>query len=302
MNLSIIKNLSKKTLREFIVLGAIALSCILYISFRERGDINYTLPAIPKLSIDDFTALEVHTPNGEIVKMEKGGGQWTLSGGYPADATLTERILETLSAPKPIDLVSQAGSYARYELDEEGRYSIKGLKDGNLLRELHLGKVSDSNKYNYVIFPGYKGVYTIRGTLSSTLAQEPESFRSKKVMEINTSTITEISYSTDELTTTLNKDEESNWQDQNGEAWDSAKINELVGRFTAINASGFPESAPSRSQELARISLKGETSPTITLYEKTDQGYPADFSTYPFPVIISDYLGDSIIKAFEEAE
>lgn len=293
----------KKELIEFIILGAAALACLLYISFRERGEMNYTLPSFPEIATDDFTRVEIVSPQGEVLRLEKGGGEWILSSGYPADPAVVDRLLEFLAAPVPVDLVSESKKYGRYELDEETRHTLKAYQKENLAREIHLGKVSSSNKYNYVLFPGNENVYTIRGNLVETASKEPKTFRDKLILEVNRAAVSEISYSGAEgEDILLTKGEEASWTDQDGNDWATEKVNEILGRFTSLRAADFPDNPPPESDEIAVITLKGETNPTLRLFKKNDEGYPAISSSYPFPVIISTYIGDSIQEGFAPSD
>ncbi len=292
-------NLTEKDVRSFVILGVIALICIIYISFRERNDINYTLPSFPELSTDEFSRLEILPPDGNPLSMEKNGGQWTISDNYPADPTVVNRMLDFLEKPTPIDLVSESGKYGRYELDEEGRYTLRGYSKEDLLREVFFGKTSSSNKYNYVLFPGYRSVYTVRGTMVETLSRDPESFRDKLVLELNRSTVTSIKYTADDQADiVLTKNEEETWTDSNEVVWATEKVNEILGRFTSLRATDFPENPPDEKNAAAVLTLTGETAVTIRFFNQDDRGYPVIASSYPFPVIISSYVGDSILEGF----
>ncbi|RLW68558.1 MAG: hypothetical protein B6D68_03410, partial [spirochete symbiont of Stewartia floridana] len=253
-----------------------------------------------EIAAADFNSLEILSPGGETLRMDKGEGQWTLSDGYPADPAIVNRILDFLSAPTPVDLVSESEKYGRYELDEKGMHSLKGYKDENLIREIHLGKVSSSNKYSYVLFPGNKNVYTVRGTLVETVSKDSESFRDKLIMEIDRDSVTRISFeAAGENTVILTRGEEAAWTDAEGHEWEKEKINEILGRFISLRAVGFPDDAPSEDEKAAEISLMGASEVNFSLYEKGDEGYPASTSAYPFPVIISSYIGDSILESFD---
>ena len=288
----------KRDLKELIVLGIVALGCLLYIGFRERGELNYTLPSFPVIATDEFTALEIISPEGKTVRIERKGTRWLLSDQYPADPSEVNRILNALETITPVDLVSESEKYGRYELDEEHRYTVKAYKEENLVREIHLGKPSSSENYNYVLFPGNKNVYTLRGALVKTARKEEKTFRDKVVLQINRNSISEISYSATGQDILITKGGDEEWKDQDENPWDSQKVQELLGRFTALRAEDFPDAPPPKGGEIAVITLRGEKESALTLFEKGDDGYPALSSDYPFPVIISEYTGDSILTDF----
>ena len=61
-----------------------------------------------------------------------------------------------------------------------------------------------------------------------------------------------------------------------------------------------------RQEELAEpqiaLELQGPETYTITLYEKDDDGYPAQSAFTPYTFYISGWQGDNILKAFTEEE
>ena len=289
---------AKKDLKELIILGVVALICLLYIGFRKRGELNYTLPTFPIVATDEFTALEILSPEGETIRIEREGTRWLLSDEYPADPSVVNRILDSLETINPVDLVSESEKYGRYELDEEHRYVLKGYKKENLIREIYLGKLSSSENYNYVLFPRNKNVYTLRGALIKTVNKEPKSLRDKVILQVNRNNVSLITYSTPEENIRLTKGNDNAWKDQDESPWDTQKVQELLGQFTSLKAVDFPQAPPPRGKEIAMITLRGDKESTLTLFEKGDDGYPARSSDYPFPVIISEYTGNTILEDF----
>lgn len=287
--------LTRKALIEAAVLAVLALASLLYIGLRDRKIINYTLPAFPVVSTDQFSLLEIIPPRGEAVTITRSGGRWLLDDDYPAAPSQVERILDALETLEPVDLVSDSGNYGRYELEEDQRYTLKAYKGDSLVREIYLGKPSSSENYNYVQFPGSRGVYTLRGALIKTLRQEPESFRDTLVLQVDRNSVTRIETEIAGMKAVAVKGAQEQWTTPEGDPREAASVQELLGRLTALNASSFPETAPGPGEELAVIRLSGEKAQTLTLYEKTADGYPGRTSDYPFPFILPAYTGDALI-------
>jgi len=290
-----ISGISRRALIEGAVLAVLALVSLLTIGLRDRGVRNYTLPVFPVISPDQFSLLEIIPPRGEPVIITKTGSQWLLDDDYPAAPSTVDRILDALATLEPVDLVSDSGNYGRYDLEDDQRYTLKAYKGENLVREIYLGKPSSSENYNYVQFPGSRGVYTLRGALIKTLRQEPVSYRDTQVLQVNRSAVTRIETEMAGVRTVAIKGPEDQWTTPEGEPRDAAPIQELLGRLTSLNAVAFPESIPGAGDELAVIRLSGGKDQSLTLFEKTVDGYPARSSGYPFPFVISAYTGDALI-------
>ena len=111
---------------EYIILGAIALVCVLYIGLRDSSEINYTLPTFRMISREDFTRMEVSSAENPGVEFVKTSEEWFLSDGdYPADTGKVNKLLDALEEVVPVDMVSQSENYGRYDLDEENRFTLK---------------------------------------------------------------------------------------------------------------------------------------------------------------------------------
>jgi hypothetical protein len=287
--------LTRRNLIEAAILAVLALGSLFYIVFRDRKIINYTLPVFPVVSTDQFSLLEIIPPEGDKITLEKDGGQWLLSDNYPAAPSTVNLLLDSLETLEPVDLVSDSGNYGRYELEEDQRTILKAYKGENLIREIYLGKPSASENYNYVQFPGSRGVYTLRGALIKTLRQDPKSFRDTQVLQVNRNGVTRIETEMSGIKTVAVKGPEDQWTTEDGAPREAVPVEELLGRLTSLNAVSFPDSVPGGEEALAVIRLSGEKSQSLTIFEKTSDGYPAQSSDYPFPFVISAYTGDALV-------
>ncbi len=97
--------------------------------------------------------------------------------------------------------------------------------------------------------------------------------------------------------TAVIKGTDDQWTTPEGAPREAAAVQELLGRLASLNAVSFPESVPGPGEELAVIRLSGEKVQSLTLFEKTPEGYPARSTDYPFPFILSAYTGDALISS-----
>ncbi|MBI9102212.1 MAG: DUF4340 domain-containing protein [Spirochaetales bacterium] len=286
---------------EYIILGVTALACLLYIGFRDTSEINYTLPSFRMISRDDFTKMEITGGQSSLLSIEKSDAGWMIAeGSYPADSGKVNKLLDAVEDVVPVDLVSQAGSHGRYDLDDEKKIILKAWNGDRLVREIHFGKLSSSGNYNYVLFPGDKNVYTLRGNLRGTLDASSEEYRDKTVMQLNRNDIIKITHTESGLTRFVSKGAGDAWTYGSGEEVSSEAVNALLGNLSNLKASKFLDSKPAGAAMTFTITTSTEN--TLTLYPKTDEGYPAESSYHNHPFMITSYTGDKLIEAFYPPE
>lgn len=295
--------IKRKTIIEGAILLALIAGTLLYIVLRSDRKLNYSLPAFESIELSRFSSVEIYPPGDEVVRLERSGDIWVLDDGYPADPSTTTDLLRALGEVTPVDLVSQSGNHGRYGLDSSTRHILKGYRGDKLLRELHVGKSSSSGSYNYVLFPGDKRVYTLRGSVIKLVQKERSDFRNKEILDADRNLITSIQFTTGtrKILITKNVDEEG-WSDSDGTEWDEEVIRGFIGRFESLRAVDFPELPPDSDDKLAEIVLGGAEEYSVTLFPKGEEGYPVISSGYPFAGIISEYTGDSIMETFTLTE
>ncbi len=282
---------------EYIILGAVAIVCILYIGFRESSEINYTLPSLRTISRDDFSKFEIQKEGEDSIVIEKQAGGWVLtSSNFPADESTVNRILEMAEDVVTVDLVSQSGNHSRYDLDEGTRITLKGWNQDKLIRELYFGKLSHSENYNYILIPGDKNVYTLRGNMTKTLELPEEEFRSRTVLQLNRNDIIRITYSDSSFTKIISKTADDSWTDEAGLPWSSQTVNEILGNISSLSCTSFLESPPAGVP--VTFTLSGITDHSLTLFPETEEGFPGVSSFHPYPFIITSYTGNALISAF----
>jgi len=290
---------SLKITREAVILGLLALLCLLYILFRDNGRMNYSLPEFKPLETDQFTSLQLDRPGLSPVVLEKAEGQWRVqTDGFAADPGKVGRILEFLTTVEPVDLVSQSGNPSRYDLDEEHRITLTGFHGESRIREIYLGKLSSSENYTYVQFLGDKNVYTLRGTLKSVTGLEAGEFRDKTVMKIDRNDINRIAFTGAGDTAVLARGGDDSWSDLSGNVRDAGEVTDLLGRFSNLTCLRFLDSPP-EGPETSAFTLSGTREYTLTLYPKTDEGYPAVSSEASGPFLLTGYTGDTLLQFFQ---
>ncbi|MDR1894796.1 MAG: DUF4340 domain-containing protein [Spirochaetales bacterium] len=308
--------IDKKTLREFLILGVIALACLGYIIFRGSGNINYTLPRFNDIPAGDITRLEIIKPGGESLVLSRTGEDWVLpgEGNFSADPGRVNRLLSMVTSVKPIDMVSQAGRPERYDLDETARFTLRAYKQDNLVRELYIGKTSDSGSYSYVLFPGNRDIFSLRGSLKSSLDLSSREFRNKTVLKLNREEVSRIRYTGGAVSGTLLKNADGQWEKTSGGAVDPAEINDILSRVTNLSAADFADQAPAGAPETGEpfvIIWTADREYTLTLYPRDfrippeeaypEKGFLARVDSGPL-FLLARYTADRFLEFFAGLE
>jgi len=287
-----------KAWREIIILAAIGAALLLYIIFRTAGNINYELPVLPLLesdSIDRITA-EDSQINLDFIKQEEN---WIISPeGWAADKSSLKAISSAIAELKPADLISSAGSLSRYDLDDEHRLTVKAYSEGQLMREIFIGKVSSSGIYSYVMFPGDSNVYSVRGDLPSRFGGERKTMREKQILSVPRDGLLKMSLSTGGGLTSLFDDGSGVWRSEGDFEPDNDKIKSIIPTLSPLRCTDFLEGEPSSSAEWILEIQSTEGSIVLEIWPETEDGFPARSSTNGYPVLLPAYTVRNILEVF----
>jgi len=287
-----------KAWREIIILTAIGAVLLLYIIFRTAGNINYELPVLPQFeaeSIDRITA-EGSESNLDFLRQEEG---WIISPeGWAADGSALKAISSAAADLKPADLISKAGSLSRYELDEEQRLTLKAYSEGQLMREVFIGKVSSSGIYSYVMFPGDDNVYSVRGDLRSRFGGDKQSMREKQILSVPRDGLQKMSLSSGGSLTSLFNDGSGVWRSEDGFEPDNEKIKSVIPTLSPLRCTDFLEGEPSSDAEWIIEIQSTEGRIVLEIWPETEDGFPARSSTNGYPVLLPSYTARNILGAF----
>ena len=289
-----------KIRKEFIILVAAAAALVLFLIIKPGDKINYKLPDITKLEKSEISSLEI-VSSSRIIRMEKEDETWVIKPeGFIAETSQVDKILDFIINLRAVDLISEAGLYERYELDEETRITLKGYSNGSLIREFHTGKVSDNYSYTYFLLPNDQNIYSTRDNIRSTINKDKDGFRDKTVLASNRNDITELAFSGNDIDITYRKTEDETWKTDTGETVDAAQISDLLSRLSSLKCSSWLNETPQteRTPEGYNIAITGVIKQTLTIYGKTDEGYPAVSSDSDFPFILPVYTSERILEGF----
>ena len=307
---------SKQKKRQLIiaysVMAAVVITLVLYIVLRKDDRVQYELPEIKAVDSADISSIIVE--GAETTELLRQGEVWIISPeGYTAKQSDIDAMLEALSNFAITDLVSTAGFYERYELDEGRKLHITAKDAGNVVRSFDMGKRAPSYNHTYVRLDADENVYHAASDLRRVFDKEKDDLREKTVMSFDANTIVNISATLPDKQLRISKptqgvqasseEAEVPWQTSDGGTWEAEAVNDLLDRLDDLTCAKFISSeTPELGDPALTLELLGSERHTITLYRKDDEGYPAKSSFTPYPFYISGWQGDNILKPFTEEE
>ncbi len=288
-----------KTYREFIILAVIALVLLAYIIFRSSGNINYKLPEIDIIDKDSVSSLTIDGQEASYI-FEKDGDDWYIQPeNWLANASTVNTILNSLTEIKVVDLISSSGNPALYDLSEDKRFTVKAYSGDEMVRELYVGKVSSSGVYTYIMFPGDGNVYSIRGSLPSSVGSGKEDMREKQIIKVQKSDLQKMTFTSGGATRILYKDENELWTEDSAEVQpDADLIAKAETTLTSLRSTKYLSEKPAGEPEWTVGLSTGDEDISLQIWPATEDGYPAWSSIRGYSFIISAYSGESILKGF----
>ena len=290
-----------KEYREYIILAVIAAALLLFIIFRSAGNMNYDLPEPDTIDYDRVARVTIEGTELDL-EFTRSGGNWLIQPeGWIADSKTLESIVKGITEIRVADLISSSGNAELYDLDESMRARAAVYDaDGELLRELYVGKISSSGVYTYMMFPGDDNIYSVRGTLPSKIAGGKTSMRSREIFRIPRDSIEKMVMRGPKGTVTLYKDENDEWKSaDSGFEADSAKASSALSYLDPTRCAGFLDAPPAGNPEWTiEVSGAGETAELEIWPEADDKKYPARSSQNGYPVLLTKYIAENLLEAF----
>jgi hypothetical protein len=206
--------------------------------------------------------------------------------------------------------VSEAESYARYELDEANRRSVTAYAGTAVVRKLEVGKQDESGKSSFVRLPDDKRVWSARQNLRSLFDKQKDKLRDMTVLSFEQDTIVQIVAKRDGETLTLDKITEESadkkttttWKAPEGEAWDQETVDQLLRALTRLRCARYGEQGMPTGKELVNVFLKAAdgTGYTISFHEKVDTQYPGLSSQSDYPFFVAEYQYQDVADIFQK--
>jgi hypothetical protein len=313
--------------KEWIILTAIILLLVLYLTLRKQDNIQYQLPEIEKISQNDISSIEIAKSDSKI-HIKKKDDSWVIDKQeYLADKHRVENMLNLMERPVLTAMVSDSKSYSRYGLDNDNRITIRIFSGENMKREVELGDITDLGRHTFIKLDNDYRVYHARNNFRDPFSRGIDELRDKTIFSFDQSVINEIEISKDTNSVVLtlkedllsdksiDKDSDTDappiqgtkkiWKNSKGEEVDVSLPDDLLSTLSSLFCSGYLYDTKKEdwSDPILAINLKGIKEYSLLIFSKKDEtevNYPATSSTNDYPFKLADWRIEDIFETTDK--
>lgn len=312
-----------KVKKEYIILGAVIVALSAYLVFRNPDRTHYELPTIPEMAKADISKIEISKADRDIVLKKKDDKWYIAPEGYLVDTHEVGGMLDSMEALTVTALVSESESYARYDLDDDKKITVKAWQGDALKRNFDIGKTASSFQHTFVRLSGDDRVYHGRGNFRNQFDQTVGSLRDKTVLSFDDKEIQEIHITKGKEiialkrtevpvdVTAAEKDAEAApspeagakmiWQTADGKEGDEAKIDRLLNTLSNLRCEKYIDDKKKEdfTDPVCTARLKGTEEYILSIFAKKDKdanNYPAISSENDYPFLLPKWQADSLMK------
>ncbi|HIH96181.1 MAG TPA: DUF4340 domain-containing protein [Thermoplasmata archaeon] len=313
--------------KEYVILFGIIIVLLVYIIFSSnRNKMTYKVPKLDRIENSEIDRIEISKAGEEIILSGKGDVWKIMPQEYPADYDKVKGMLDVIGNLTLTELSAEKKDYLRYELDEAKKIVVKAFKGDQLLREFDIGKPSSTYSHTFVRVGKDPCVYHARNSFRSTFDQDKKDLRDNVVMKFDKNEITGIEIKagveTYELARKMmpleiqpeeqrDKDqpsapkEEESWVMPDGKKAQKTEIDSLLSQLSNLKCDEFIEGkvAEDFKDPLYSVTLKGNKDYILRIFKKEkeeDDKYPALSSEISYPLLLSSYNAEKIMKKPED--
>jgi hypothetical protein len=247
--------------------------------------------------------IEIEKPDNRI-SIEKRDDGWTVgSERYPANRQTVENMLSQLNGIGRLEVVSEGGSYQRYDLQAGSAIQVRVYQGDQVLRDLYVGKSSSVGRKAYARTAGREAVFLIGSGLRRAVNTNVADLREKTMLSAQREDIERVVLRSAEQDVVLQRDssggqsESDGGGEENSVEWSvrgteadvgSDAIDALFRTLRRVDATSFDLSEPSGDpQGRVTVELAGGEAPELAVYTQTEQGnFPATISTAGYPFLL----------------
>lgn len=170
--------------KEYLLLMVAIIGLAALLMYQKKGQTNYQLPRLSEINVPvDRVVLE---EGDHKVELRQVDGKWVVGPkSYRADNVRAAKMVDEVRNLQLVALVSEKMNYQLYELNKKKRFSVKLFHDKKLLREIMIGKNSNSLRQTYVMLHDDPDVYQALGNLKSNFFSTISELRDKEVLKLS---------------------------------------------------------------------------------------------------------------------
>ncbi|MGQ9843131.1 MAG: DUF4340 domain-containing protein [Spirochaetota bacterium] len=243
---------------------------------------------------------DIKSPITELV-LKKGEGvilikqdkdSWMVNE-FEGDKNVIANMINKIKDLMVTDLISDKPHYERYELDSGHAIRVQAKCNGQIVRDVYIGKKGSTYRHTYIRFEGDPKVYLAEDTLDSYFNKTVDDLRNKDIVQIDIAKIEQIKLWYKNSMLTLNKvlvekkkekEDTANQKDtqkdvkqksiEKEDQWickeypaskiDNDKVKEMLYTFDPLKAYSFPDiDAKTITGKIASI--------TVTVHDASSQ-------------------------------
>jgi hypothetical protein len=310
-----------KLKKEYLILVAVLVALILYISLKNTDRTHYDLPEFSKIDKADITKLVVNRSEGPLT-LQRSGEKWTIEPqGYPADQTQVDQMLNAAGDLTLTSLVSESRNYSQYELSDKKKIKIEVYTTGGLARQFDIGKTASTYRHTFVRLPDDPRVYQARDNLRQPFEAEVERLRDKVVSAFDKDLATAVTIADSSGTLQISKREvppvpmpgkstdsvatETGpiWQTADGRAADDKTMDNIIATLSNLRCNSYLEgkSKSDYSAPIFSISVESDKPVSLEVYRKQEDNlYPAVSSQNDYPFLLAEWTVKRLMKKPDE--
>jgi Domain of unknown function (DUF4340) len=308
--------------REYVLLVLVIAALSAYLVLHKTDETHYRLPAFPKIERGDLTRITIRKGDSECT-LQRDDDHWViLPGGYPAERSAVDSMLEVLEGFRLTALASSSGNDAVYDLDETGRILVTAFRGDDALVSVAVGKTAPSHRHTFVKLEGDSRIYHAEKNFRATFDKDVSALRDKQVLKIDEE-ISEVILAAGPESVHIvratapvaaepgqeqaERGEEagsqgtSRWETLEGKPVKGNEIDGLVKTLSNIKCDDYLERKKEDLKDASfRVSLKGLKNYEFTLYDEQGGRTVATSSESEYPFLIAESKAKRIRKNLKD--
>lgn len=317
-----------KVKKEYAVLIAIVLAVSLYLILRNPDRTHYQVPKLSHLAENVISRIEISRQETTIELSKKENWWYIAPQGYPADTGVVKRMLDIIEKLTLTALVSESKNYARYDLDDNKKITVRAWMGERLVREFEVGKAAASSFYRhtFVKIAGDDGVYHAPEDFRGRFNQTVDKLRDKIVLSFDRTEIREIRITKGQQLMVFSRSQapvkvsagqeadtlsplspkvETVWQTADGKDGDETQLRKLLATLSRLRCVQYIDDRKKEdfTSPIYTLQLKGLQEYTLSIFAKTGKvvrTYPAVSSENDYPFLLFNRQADDLMKRPDE--
>ncbi len=229
---------------------------------RDDTETAFVLPVLEATDVDTVTIV---SPSDTVV-LARSGGDWTVNG-FEASSSELESFFRAMTDSSEAELVSTGATvHRRMEVDEASATRIRFVDGGSTVAEALFGKSGRRYNSRYVRLSGGDFVYLYVGEVSRFVSRRVDDWRNKRILDIQPDVIQLVAAQRGDERYTLVRDG-TTWRFSTGAPADSAGVSRMLTQYSALDATGFADSAQADSADFSEpdrsVTIVGQPGDTL---------------------------------------